>query len=972
MADGKEGDAPRPGGPLRRWLSSIDHSIDGELNRFFSPTERSRTGEVMDKYAQRVEASLQRATDVAKRTKYDLDAFGDETVERLFGRGPKRRKREAASIDWILKRPGKILVLMLVIVLFVSAPAVYITGNERLGVESSMRGDFEIFLPPKDETTEILDEVREHWSTDAMFIYIEMGLEANVTEVDILKALSAIEGDEDNYPGFKPADGSGYQDDLNWTAHGIDPWRDDDGEFDGVMAVLSLPMLVKVANQTTANIAYQMNIAEAPGCYTIPNDQAFVDRIVAQLPPEIAQSMVVDIDGDGTWDRSAIIVLLNKDPKIQLKVMEATEEIIEEVNGRWGETMKIYLTGPTPVIQAMQERTISEFFRVIPLVIVGLILALYLFHRTFKVIPIALLPVFLGLMMALGIIGLLHNYLAISPQVVIIAPVLLALGVSYGLYISNRFAEETEGERNVRITKAVHAINPAIMLSALTTGIGFASLMIGTLPPIFTMGLALTIGIGLTYVMVYILVPSLIVLLKYEKRTKTKGMKTFSTVPSRNRKKIILFALVAALISIALIPSVRFDADYLNMAPRDEPSVVKMQEYSRYMGGGQIGMFIVRRDHTEYSTLDQMEEMGVEVNAVENTQSLSVVDIMKAVQAPESVTVAGTTIDVPEQFRASLWDAIVYFEERHPGFRGPEYAQVLIDTFYETLPHEVREMLVHSHDTPSERRALIYCLMPFMDVEETRDAVGGVNDIVERYNDINADPSRPEFASKLTGIAAITLAVNDLIITSQFNSLAAAIFLTFLVLTIIFRSIKIGIMTIIPVLCVISLEPGTLVGLDIPLSTITVMIGSIAIGTGVDFSIQISQRVRLGKYKLPSVFGAVERAGTSFVEATTTMLAGFAMTLFIPIESIQEFVVMIMILLSYNAIFALLVLPAIYTIWIRRGGKGAGGKREGPPGRRRITRTGYERLIKKLFRIRDEPPPESPPEKDEPTEPTGP
>jgi uncharacterized membrane protein YdfJ with MMPL/SSD domain len=162
--------------------------------------------------------------------------------------------------------------------------------------------------------------------------------------------------------------------------------------------------------------------------------------------------------------------------------------------------------------------------------------------------------------------------------------------------------------------------------------------------------------------------------------------------------------------------------------------------------------------------------------------------------------------------------------------------------------------------------------------------------------------------------------------------------------------------TIIPVLCVIALEPGTLVGLDIPLSTITVMIGSIAIGTGVDFSIQISQRVRLGAYKLPSVFGAVEKAGTSFVEATSTMLLGFSMCLLIQIDSIQEFVIMIMILLAYNAIFALVLLPAIYTLWIRRKDAREERMRKLPPGGKPSSawRNRYERGVKAMFRIRDE------------------
>ncbi len=586
------------------------------------------------------------------------------------------------------------------------------------------------------------------------------------------------------------------------------------------------------------------------------------------------------------------------------------------------------------------------------LTLLGLLLALFVFHRTWKVWLIALLPVGLGLMISLGIIGALHDIVIITPQVVIIAPVLLALGVSYGLYISNRFAEEKEGSFEKRISRAVKAINPAIMLSALTTGIGFASLMIGTLPPIFTMGLALTMGILFTYILTYIMVPALIVLLRYKKGAPSKGMKAFATIPSRNRKKIVLVALIAALISVAVIPAVRLDADYLQMAPKDDPTVTKMEEYSRYMGGGQIGMFIIRSDPYLYDeTLSPMSTIATDANALDNTQAISVVDIMKSVAVPPTVNVGGNDFPVPVPAQQSLWAAIVYFEEDFPlSSQGENVANRLIDVFYSSLPYEVREMLITSVD----RQALIYTLMPFMNIDETRTAVDGVNANVASANDVYGE----DFASDLTGIAAITLVVNDLIIVSQYNSLAACIFLTFLTLSIIFRSIKIGILTIIPVLCVIALEPGTLVGLDIPLSTITVMIGSIAIGTGVDFSIQISQRVRLGKYKLPAVFGAVEHAGTSFVEATSTMLLGFAMVLFIQIESIQEFVVMIMILMSYNAVFALLVLPAIYTITIRRqeAREARLKAKGGPPGGKGVVRRDrYERIVKRIFRIRDPP-----------------
>jgi len=926
------GEGGEPAGP-RRWLGTVDRGIDAELNRYFSPTERSRTGEAVDKYAARVEESLVRAGGYAKRTKSDLDVMGDGLVARFVG-GKRGPRSEEANIGWITGNPKKVVLAVVVLSLLVATPAVYIQGSPRLGIDSSMRGDFEVFLSPTDESTTILNEVRENWAVDAMFIYVEiLDPSTNVTDLSVLRALSAIEGDDDHPSPPAPDPAAGYQAGTNWALYGLDPWRDDGGASDGVTAILSIPVIVKAVNQTSGRIVNQL-----PGNYSIPNEQAFVDRIIGNVPPEEMRSMVADVDQDGTFDHCALIVLLKKGPKVQIQVMEATQSLLDEVNEEWEGTMKLSLTGPTPVIEAMQKRTITEFVRVMPLVVGALCIALYAFHRTWKVIPIALVPVGLGLIMSLGIVGALHDFVIITPQVVIVAPVMLSLGVSYGLYISNRFAEEPGEDRAKRIARATKAINPAIFLSAITTAIGFFSLMIGTLPPILTMGLGLTVGIMLTYILVYILVPAFIMMLRYEKRATaatTAGMKAFATFPSRNRKKIVAFAFLAALLSVAMIPLVRFDADYLSMAPGDEPSVVKMAEYSKNMGGGQMGMVLIRRDPYSYDTLEAMDRMESELNAVPDNQALSVIAIMKAVAAPSSVTVGGNEIGIPAMFQKSLWDAIVFLEGR--GLRSA--AQTLINTFYEALPPELREMLIST----SARRALIYSFMPFMDIDRIRAAVDGVNGVVADFNEVYGE----DFSSKLTGIAAITLAVNDLIIVSQINSLAVCIILTILILAVTFRSIKVGLLTCIPVTCVIALEPGTLVMLDIPLSTITVMIGSIAIGTGVDFAIQIAQRVRLGHFKLPSVFSAVENAGTSFVEATSTMLFGFVMCMFIPIDSIKEFVVMIMVLLTYNAIFALLLMPAVFTLVIRFREARALRAREGRPkgpGARRIVKawlTGY-------------------------------
>ncbi|NOQ53972.1 MAG: hypothetical protein GQ558_05145, partial [Thermoplasmata archaeon] len=152
MSGGTGGDDPRKG-PFRRWLNRVDRNVDDEVNRFFSPEEKSHTGELVDRYVERAEASLTKAGHAAKKTKTDLDTIGDDYTARIFGGGRKRPKSDKANIGWITRRPKTIGLALLLVSMVMAVPALNIVGNEALGIDSQMRGDFEVFLPPDDPTT---------------------------------------------------------------------------------------------------------------------------------------------------------------------------------------------------------------------------------------------------------------------------------------------------------------------------------------------------------------------------------------------------------------------------------------------------------------------------------------------------------------------------------------------------------------------------------------------------------------------------------------------------------------------------------------------------------------------------------------------------------------------------------------------------------------------------------------------------
>lgn len=208
-----------------------------------------------------------------------------------------------------------------------------------------------------------------------------------------------------------------------------------------------------------------------------------------------------------------------------------------------------------------------------------------------------------------------------------------------------------------------------------------------------------------------------------------------------------------------------------------------------------------------------------------------------------------------------------------------------------------------------------------MPVKETESSAALINkaSIASKSND-------PPFeSSALIGVAAVTIDVNNLIVGSQWQSLGFALLFTVVTLGFVFRDAKYAILTTMPVVFTVAMQWFVMDIQDVTLSLVTVMIGSILVGVGVDFSIHIANRVRELGGDLEAIQDACASTGMSLFEATVVTSAGLMTAYLIPIPALKPFVTVIIILLTFAALSALILLPAIYTTFIKQGWGLSGG-----------------------------------------------
>ena len=133
----------------------------------------------------------------------------------------------------VLTSPATVVILLIIIAAFFA--------QQGMDFQSQIDDDVEIFLPDGAPSTELLLEVREEWSTDITVIYIrtnnafDMSSDANITDKEILDVISWVEGDANNVNGDS-------------ISRGIDYDKNDNGENDGVLWILSPAQVIKEIN----------------------------------------------------------------------------------------------------------------------------------------------------------------------------------------------------------------------------------------------------------------------------------------------------------------------------------------------------------------------------------------------------------------------------------------------------------------------------------------------------------------------------------------------------------------------------------------------------------------------------------------------------------------------------------------------------------------------------------------------------
>jgi len=162
---------------------------------------------------------------------------------------------------------------------------------------------------------------------------------------------------------------------------------------------------------------------------------------------------------------------------------------------------------------------------------------------------------------------------------------------------------------------------------------------------------------------------------------------------------------------------------------------------------------------------------------------------------------------------------------------------------------------------------------------------------------------------------AIYQHLDDSIVRSQIQSILLAIILVFVCLIFMLHSFTGGLIGLVPIGFTILVILGLMGYIGVPLDIATVLVGSISIGIGIDYSIHFVSRFRKefkeAGTELNALDKTLETTGKAILINVITVTMGFLVLILGNLVPLQRFGILVAITMVSSGASAITLLPAI-------------------------------------------------------------
>jgi len=507
----------------------------------------------------------------------------------------------------------------------------------------------------------------------------------------------------------------------------------------------------------------------------------------------------------------------------RIKLYEKIQNLVESIEGPG----KVYIAGQ-PIVEGTLATLMPQDMRVmIPLVILVISIVLLFTFRSFKSTLLTLGVVLFSTIWAFGLMSFFN--IPIYAVSTMIPVMLIALGVADGIHLLIHLKDNIKNNSTITqkeaITDMVDNMWKPVVMTSITTAVGFISLLTSDVYAVKYFGLFTAFGVISAMVFSLIFIPAGLMIFNIPKFRKSNGKNTqkmdklltsIADTVLAKQKMIIVLALIILVAGAIGAQSLWINSSFLSKFQKDEEIKIANNFINEHFGGTTNLNVIIKSENND---------------ALKNPTYLK--DIWQLQKELEKIPEVGDSLALTDFLRRINK---VMNEDQEKYNKVPDsrelVAQYLLLYSMSGDPDDLNRVVDYDY-----RRVNLQ-------VNLKNDDARLISSVIDKIENYQKNSSLSELEIDFAGSAYTNRVFANLIFEGQIKSLVLSIILVIILLAILFKSFIAGLFGSLPIIITAMLTFGIMGYLNIALNTTTALISSIAVGMGIDYSIHL-----LSKYK---------------------------------------------------------------------------------------------------------------------------
>ncbi|MBY0274277.1 MMPL family transporter [Candidatus Binatia bacterium] len=690
-------------------------------------------------------------------------------------------------------------------------------------------------------------------------------------------------------------------------------------KVDGVAEVVSL---TNAADPVMDVIQPPPLIAELP---RTPEESQALRAKLAERPMYLKNLVAPDGRAAGI---NVFFAEMSEDDFARRRVDENVAEIVEQANTAGPE--RVVYTGLPHFRAHSQAAMRTDMWRFVPVSLGIVVVILALCFRSVRGVLLPTMTILVTLVWTLGIMVLAGTPLSLGT--IALPPLLLVLASAYCLHVLAEYYEAAEGGGTPHdvVLHLLRSTGTPIVITAITTVVGFLSLVTNQIGSIRELGLYSSIGVLIAILLSLVVVPAVLALLPLPKiehgqytPTLSRRLAAIASFGIEQRRALITGTVLLSLLCLTQVPRIQVDNNLHSFFRPGDP----IREATDLINERLVGSmaFYVAIDADQPGTMKKLDTLE-RIRALQHE-----IDRLPGVDKTISFVDYAELLDRGSQAGGEAGDIVVDDAGNvvQPG--GAAAAAGAADgdaksTFWDN-PAQLDTVLQLVASSPKSFQRVINkdFSRTHILVRTTLARSSEITALVAKIEQLAAGLFPPELHAHPTGnLILMTRTASDLV-SGQVSSLAMATGVIFAVMALMFLSVRVGLIAMIPNFVPVIIFFGLMGLTGAPLNLGTSIIASVVLGIVTDDTIHLMSRlsaeIKASADQHAAMLRTFSSVGKPALYNSALLFFGFASlatSTFVPLQQfgILSAVTILAAILTELALFpALLATTRIITLW---------------------------------------------------------